>query len=187
MEITCGLDEILKPDNCNDRGGIRAAYWFNSSDVDWDSMIAEPTDFDTTNHIILDYVMLNSATMNKINFEAKSGFFDFTYTSDADVYEILVQFMFRGSDNARELSFQKAIACCNIGLHLYLNDGTQRVVCQDYNGTTIQDQLEPLRVGRHLTSSGQLGTSKSREEIDLVGQSFFRPLFATVAESALPL
>ena len=110
MEITCGLDEILKPDNCNDRGGIRAAYWFNSSDVDWDSMIAEPTDFDTTNHIILDYGMLNSATMNKINFEAKSGFFDFTYTSDADVYEILVQFMFRGSDNARELSFQKAIA-----------------------------------------------------------------------------
>lgn len=187
MEITCGLDAINKLANCNDRGGFRTLYWFDVADVDWASMIADPTKFDTTNHLILGYTMLNSATMNKVEFEAKSAFFDFTYTSDTDLYSLLIQTMYRGSDNARALSFQKAISCCNIGVHIYANDGTQRVVAQDYNGVSIQDILEPLRVGRHLDSSGQLGTSRSRDELDLIGESFFRPLFATVAEADLPL
>lgn len=186
-EITCGLEGIQNPAVCNDRGGIRAAYWFERDKVDWDAMLIDPLQFDTTNHIILGYTMIGGAVMNKLTFERKNAFYDFTYTSDADTYEILITMFFKAKEAARRLKLQKAIACCDIGFHLYGNDGTQRVVGPDYNGLAIDQMLEPLRVTRHLDSGGQLGTSKGRDEVDLGGEAFYAPLFATVAEADLPL
>jgi len=125
--------------------------------------------------------------MNKLTFERKEAFYDFTYTADADVYELLITMFFKAKDSARRNSLQSAITCCNIGMHIYTNDGTQRVVGQDWNGESMDDMLEELRITRHLDSSGQLGTSRARDEVDLGGESFFSPLFADVAESELPL
>lgn len=186
-EITCALEAIQNPAVCNDRGGIRKAYWFEFDKVDWDTMLADPLQFDTATHQILGYTMIGGAIFYELTFQRKSAFYDFTYTSEDDLYTILVQWIFKAKDNARRLALQQAISCCNLGLHIYSNDGTQRVIGPDYNGEVIDEMLEPLRVSRHLDSSGQLGTSKGRDELDLGGESFFAPLFADVAEADLPL
>lgn len=186
-EITCQLDAITNPAVCNDRGGIRALYWFEADKVDWATMAADPLQFDTTNQQILGYTMLGGAVMTKLTFERKEAFYDFTYTRDADVYELLITLMFKSKDIDRRNSLQSAIACCNVGLHIYDNSGVQRVVGQDWNGDSFNDILEELAIARHLDSSGQLGTSRARDEMDLGGQSFFAPLFADVLEADLPL
>lgn len=186
-EITCGVTEILNPTICNDRGGIRKAFWFEYDKVDWETMIGDPLQFDTTNHQVLGYTMLGGAVMEPLTFLRKSAFFDFTYEREADVYTILVQWVFKAKDINRRLAIQKAIACCNLGLHIYCNDGTQRVIGPDYNGVEVDEMLEGLAVARHLDSSGQLGTSRARDEMDLGGESFYAPLFADVAEGDIPL
>lgn len=186
-EITCQLDEILNPATCNDRGGIRALYWFEADKVDWDAMAADPLQFDPATQTVLGYTMIGGATMNKLTFERKEAFYDFTFTRDADIYELLITLMFKAKDVARRNSLQSAIACCDVGLHIYTNDGTQRVVGIDWNGEMFDSIPEKLAVTRHLDSSGQLGSSRARDELDLGGESFFAPLFADVEESALPL
>jgi len=150
-------------------------------------MLADPLQFDSATHEVLGYTMLGGATMSRLSFIRKSAFYDFTYERESDVYTILVQWIFKAKDVARRLALQKAIACCNLGLHIYCNDGTQRVVGPDYNGDTIEEMLEALAVTRHLDSSGQLGTSRARDEMDLGGESFFAPLFAQVDRANLPL
>lgn len=186
-EITCELDQILNPTTCNDRGGIRAAYWFKTTDVDWSAMAADPLQFDPATETILDYTMIGGAIMHKLTFERKEAFYEFTYTRDTDVYTILITMFFKAKDAARRYALQRAIACCNLGIHIYTNDGTQRVVAQDWNGDAFDDLLTGLYVTRHLDASGQLGTSKARDELDLGGEAFFAPLFADVLEADLPL
>lgn len=186
-QITCALDAISNPSSCNDRGGIRAIYWTEYDNIDWDAMAGEIADFDPTNQEILDYVMVGGAVFNQIEFERKNAFYDFTFTRDQDFYELLITLMFKGKDRDRRNSLQSAIACCNIVLHIYGNAGEQRVVGVDWNGDSFSNIVEQLAVTRHLDSGGQLGTSRGRDELDLGGQSFFAPLWASVAESALPL
>ena len=185
--ITCELDNIQKIANCADRGGYRKLYWFRPSEVDWATMLADPLLFDPATHTILDYAMIGGAVFTEVEFEPKSSFYDFTFTKETDVYSLLVSWIHKGKDPVRRLALQKAINCCDIGVHIYANDGSQRVIAQDYNGETMVDLLDPLAVGRHLDSSGQLGSSRSRDEIDLTGEAFYAPLFATVAEADLPL
>lgn len=185
--ITCGLDTIANPAVCNNRGGFRKAYWFEADKVDWAAMFADPLQFDTTTHDILGYTMIGGAVMYPLTFEPKSAFYDFTYTADTDVYTILVQMIFKAKESDRRKKLQEAIACCNVGLHIYANDGTQRVIAQDFDGNGFIDMLESLQITRHLDSSGQLGSSKSRDELDLGGEGFFAPLFAQVDEANLPL
>lgn len=125
--------------------------------------------------------------MNKVEFERKEAFYDFDFTEEADVYTLLLTFLFKGKDNDRKNSLQKAIACCRMGAVIFSNDGSQRVIGRDYNGLVFDNLLEEMTVKRHKDAGGQLGTSKSRDELDLGGESFFAPLFATLDESALPL
>jgi len=186
-QITCALDNILNPTVCNDRGGFRKAFWFEANKVDWDAIFADPLQFDTTTHQIIGYTMIGGAVMYELTFEPKSAFYEFTFTRETDLYTILVQMFFKAKDNARRQALQAAIACCNVGMHIYANDGTQRVVAQDFDGNGFVNMLEPLAITRHLDGSGQLGTSRARDELDLGGEAFFAPLFANVDEANLPL
>lgn len=185
--ITCALDTITNPASCNDRGGIRAIYWTEYDNIDWDTMAVTALQFDTANQEILDYAMVGGAVFNKVEFERKNAFYDFTYTRDQDFYELLITLMFKGKDRDRRNSLQSAIACCNIVVHIFGNAGEQRVVGVDWNGESFSTIVEQLAVTRHLDSGGQLGTSRGRDELDLGGQSFFAPLWASVAEADIPL
>lgn len=186
-DITCSLDAITTSTDCKLRGGIRALYWTQYSNVDWATMVADPLQFDPTNQEVLDYTMVAAAVFTKVEFDRKNAFYDVTFTEDADVYAQLITMFFDGKDRARRNSLQAATLCCDIVAHVYDNNGTQRVFGVDYNGTSFDKQLTSLKVGRHLDSSGQLGQSKARDELDLSGEAFFAPLFADVDEASIPV
>jgi hypothetical protein len=186
-QITCALDQITNPAACNDRGGISRVVWFDVGTVDWDAMAADPTKFDPMTQRILGYTMIGGATMNAITFERKLAFYDFNYTRDDDFYTLLVTLGFKGKQYQLRNSLQSALACCNIGLHIYGNAGEQRVVGIDWDGEAFLNIAEQLAVTRHNDRGGQLGTSRAGDEIDLGGESVFAPLFADVAYSDLPL
>lgn len=187
--VTCALDTITKPENCNDRGGFRSFYWIEYNKIDWDALIADPLAFDPVNELVLDYTnhMIAGAVFNKIDFDRESAFYDFTYTEDTDLYTLLITMFFKGKQADRRNKLQRAIACCSVYSHLYSNDGTQRSIGIDYNGETGVPILDELSITRHLDSGGQLGTSRARDEMDLGGKAFFAPLFATVPEASIPL
>lgn len=186
-EIICGLGEILNPEKCNDRGGFRTAYWTEDANINWTAMLADPTLFDPANQQILGYSMNGAGVFNKLTFERKAAFYDFTYTRESDVYTLLISMLFKGKQLDRRNKLAAAVNCCNVVFHLYANDGTQRVVGRDYNGVVFDPLLDSLAISRHLDSSGQLGTSRSRDELDLGGESFLPPVFANVAEADIPL
>lgn len=184
--ISCALDQINEVASC-DRGGIRAIYWTNVANIDFDTMKADALQWDSANQEILGYTMLSSAVFNKVEFDRKTAFYEFNYSEDSDVYALLLTLGFKGKDKARRNSLQSAIKCCGIIAHIYSNDGTQRVVGIDFDGDDFNTIAERLKVGRHSDVGGQVGSSKANDEIDLVGESFFAPLFANVQEANIPL
>lgn len=186
-EITGSLDQFSTATDCNDKGGIRVLYWTEYNNIDWAAMAADALQFDQTTRKVLAYTMVSSATFNKIEFERKTAFYDFTYTSDADVVSLLMTLAFKGKDNDRKNSLDHAIRTCAIVCHIYDENGKQRVIGVDWNGVTFNLPVEYLEVKRILDSSGQKGSSKSRDEMDLGGEQDFLPLFAEVVETAIPV
>ena len=185
--IACELLGLNSLNNCNDRGGIRTAFWAEYDGIDWPTMLADPLLFDPVNQQILGYAMLGGAVFSPIVGESKNSYYEFTYTSEQDFYQLLVTFLFKGKDRERRNRLQSAIACCNVVIHIYGRSGEQRVVGIDYNGEVFDPIVEFARVTRHLDSGGQLGTSRSRDELDLGGQSFYAPLWANVPQEDIPL
>lgn len=185
--LTCSLDEIAKPAGCNDRGGLRAAYWAKKSEIDFAAMVSNVLTFTPATQLIIGYTMIGGAVFTPIAFEGVGSFYNFTYTRDTDLYEQLVTLVFKGKDNPRKIAFQKAILCCDIVVHLYGNAGEQRVLGVDYDGVSLNNIPGSLQITRHLDDGGNLGTAKAKDELDFGGQSLFAPLFANVAEADLPL
>lgn len=185
--ITCALDAIEKQANCNRRGGIRALYWTQYQNIDWETTIADPLQFDPDTHEVLEYTMVGGSTWNKIEFEKKESFYEFTYSAEDDFYTLLLTLGFAGKSVARRLALQKAIQCCEIVAHVFGYAGEQRVIGVDYNGVTAESIVELLKVTRHLDRGGQLGTSRAGDELDLGGEGFFDPIFAQVVEADIPL
>lgn len=185
--VSCELGDISTSDECKTRGGLQTVYWANYKEIDWDAMATSAVNFDPVTENILSYAMVGGATFSKLTFERKQGFYDFTFTEDADVYDQLITMIFEGKSAVNSLAFKKAIGCCKIVLHIIDNNCIERVVGVEWNGTSFQPQARTLRIVRHLDSSGQLGSSKSRDEIDLGGESLSPPLYATVTEANVPV
>lgn len=186
-QIQCGLQAITTATNCNLRGGIRAVYVAQYGDVDWATMLGDNTKWDTATNTIKGYTMVGAATFKKLTFERTSALLDVTYTRDADVFEILLTVIFNGKENARKLALENMLQCCSLVAHVFYNTGVERVLGVEFNGSTFAEQIQPLRVTRYLDSAGQLGQGVARDEIDLGGQSFYAPLFATVTEANMPV
>ena len=186
-QIVCATPEILNPTTCNDRGGFYAAGWTTYEAVDWAAMAADNSKFDQTTATLLDYTMQTGGVFNILTSKAKDAYYEATFTSENDYWELLVAQIFEGKDVARTNAFNQAIQCCQLILHLFANNGKDRVFGVDWNGTSFQPTLEPLRVGRVLDAGGQIGSNKARDEMDLTGQSLFAPIHSTMAYANLPL
>lgn len=183
----CSLDAISEPDDCNTRGGLSSAYWVKASDIDWNAMESDPTSFDPTEQKILGYIMVGAAVFTPIKFNRKGGSYSFTWTDETQSYEQLIPMIFEGKDSANRVAIQNAISCCKIILHLFDNNGLERVVGIEWNGSKFVPQVRNLRVVRHLDASGNLSGEKGREELDLGGESTFAPLYAEVGEANMPV
>lgn len=183
----CSLGALSEPDECNARGGLSSAYWAKASDIDWTAMAASATNFNPTTQTILDYIMVGSAVFKPIQFNRKGGTYNFTWTQETQSYEQLIPFIFEGKTNTNRLAIQNAVSCCKIILHLFDNNGLERVIGIEWNGYKFVSQVVNLRVVRHLDASGNLSGEKGREELDLGGESTFPPLYATVGETNIPV
>jgi hypothetical protein len=186
-QIVCALESLVNQLGCSKHKGVFEAYWTRRTNVDFTAMAADALKFDASNQQVLGYTMLNSATFAQIQFDKKSAFADFTYTDANGFYEIIFQAILKGKSFARRNSLQAAIQCCDILIHIYLNDNTQRVIGVEWNGVKFSEPVELVRVGRHLDGSGQIGGADARDELDLIGQQLYAPLFATVPIASLPL
>lgn len=186
-EITGALDAIITSTACDDKGGIRVLYWTEYDNIDWDTMLGDVAEFTPATGLILGYSMVGGAVFNKVEFERKEAFYDFTYTSDADVVALLMTLAFKGKNNDRKNSLDKAIRSCAIVCHVYGENGIQRVIGVDYNGVAFSKIPSYLEIGRVLDSSGQRGTSKARDEMDIIGEADFLPMYATVDEANIPV
>lgn len=183
----CALAGLEEPDDCNTRGGLSTAYWAKESDIDWVAMAADALQFDHATQTIKDYTMVGSTKFTQIQFNRKGGSYNFTYTSDTQSYAQLIPMIFEGKTNANKLAIQNAISCCKVILHLFDNNGLERVVGIEWNGTKFTTQVLKLKIVRHLDASGTLAGEKAREELDLGGESAYAPLYATVGEANMPV
>lgn len=183
----CELGALGEPDDCGLKSGLSSAYWAKYSEIDWAAMVADADLFTPATHIIKEYAMVGAAVFKKIDFNRKGGNYSFTWTEESQAYAQLIPFIFEGKSNANRLALTKAISCCKIVLHLFDNNGLERVVGVEYNGTVFNPQVTNLKIVRHLDASGSIGGDKSRDEIDLGGESTYTPLFATVTEALIPV
>jgi hypothetical protein len=184
---SCELSDLSASTDCSIRGGLKSAYWVRYDEIDWATMAADPLQFDTATETILAYTMVGAAVWNKLTFDRKLGFYDFTYTEDDDVYQILLTVTFEGKSKTNRNALANSIACCDIVLQLYDNNCLGRTVGVDWDGTSFEPQIKKLRITRHLDSSGQFGDSKARDEVDIGGESLTPPLFSEADETALVL
>lgn len=185
--VACELGAITTSDDCGNKGGIADAYWTKYDNVDWATMAGNVLNFNPTSLLILDYVMNGSEVFTQLEFRVEDSTYDFTFTEDTDAYDQLIKFVFEGKSNAQTTAFRKAVGCCKMVIHLIDINGLERVVGVEWNGTAFIKQLKTLRMVRHLDTSGQLGQSRSRDEMDLGGKSVRPPLFATVGASNIPV
>lgn len=165
-------------------------YWVNISDIDLAGTAAN-----VTSGVLSAYVMLAAATFELIEFDRESAFYTFTYTDDADTYDILITAIFEGKDAARAEVLRAALGCCDIVVHTVDQSCVERVVGMEFQpisgGTdTMIEAVRRLRIGRHLDASGQKGTDKARDEMDIIGLHQSTPLYSDAFASgdvALPL
>lgn len=184
---TCELDDISEDDDCNNRGGLKTVYWTKYDNINWATMATDPLKFNPTTQTILGFTMVASAVFTKLTFGRKQAFYNFTYTKDTDVYTQIITMIFNGKSVANRNALAKAVGCCKVIAAIYDNNCLSRVVGVEWNGDSFEPQITPLAITRHLDASGQFGTDKARDEIDLGGESLITPLYSTVLESAIPV
>lgn len=185
--VPCVLGAITTNDDCSSKGGIADAFWTKYDSVDFATMAGNALKFNPTTMIILGYTMLSSAVFTRLEFKVEDSTYDFTFTEDTDSYDQVIKFVFEGKSSAQTLAFRKAVGCCKILLHVIDVNGLERVVGVEWTGTAFTKQLKTLRVIRHLDTSGQLGQSRARDEMDLGGKSVRPPLYATVTSALIPV
>lgn len=185
--MPCVINEDHNDLNTNEscaRGkGIKKAYYAKRSDIDWEAMAADAAQFDQDTCTISGFTMLGGATFNTLNFAKKSGYYDFTYTSDNGFYELLIKMIFEGKSavNAKEIC--KLIQDCNYVMVIIDNNCEGRVVGQEFTDGIFDSPLSELEIGTHLDSSGQFGGDKPRDEIDWIGETTCAPLFHDISQA----
>lgn len=183
--IVCELEGFGTSTTCNKKKGVRRVFAAQGSLIDWEAMLTDNTKFDPATEQILGYEYLTGGKHVELTFERKSGQFDATYTRDTGYYDTILQMILNGKDRTRTNSIKRMIACCDLSLHIYMADGTQRVLGIDYDGEAFDKPLLKFEISRHLDSAGALEGDESRDELDFNGQLEFAPLFANVPVATL--
>lgn len=185
--ITCELDGITGVAGCTKKKGVRRAFFAQSSLIDWPAMLADPSKFDPAAEQVLGYTYLAGGKHVEIEYERRTGQFDATFTGDQGYYDVLFQMIMLGKDRTRTNALKRLAVCCDLSIHLFLSDGSQRVIGIDYDGEVFDRPLDKFDVARHLDSAGAFDGDDARDEIDIQGQQEFAPLFASVPVSELVL
>lgn len=185
----CTLGSPTTDVSC-DSGGIRRAYWAKYSDIDWATMVGSSSSFDSATREIKTFTMLSSAVFKPLSIDAKTGKAEATYNEGDGFYSVNINLNFMGQSAANRLIFDNALSCSTLVIVTIHNNGKIRCYGVDYDSSATKffKPLKTLRIGTHLDASGTLGNNdKTRDELTVVGESLFAPLFCNMAESAIPV
>lgn len=185
--ILGALEGVTNDTNCGKKPGIKHIFAAERKLVDWDAMKANALNFDSTNFEVLSYIYKTGGQHVEITFDRNTGQFDSTYNPDDKAYETVVQAVLSGKGRDRTHALRKLVDCCDLTLHLYMSDGTERVVGPEYDfeDDVFIEPVDKLAVSRHLDSQGTRGGDDPRDEIDFSGQTDYAPLFANVPVAEL--
>lgn len=181
------LDQLGTTQECATRGSFKTAYWAKCDEIDWEAMAASAPSFDPATEVILAYIMVNSAVFTKIESEKKSSQYNFQYTRANDFYTLAINLLFEGKSAARRLTIKEAILECCIILHIFDNNGLERVVGMEWVGGTFTLPVERLKIDVHDDISGLFGGTIPSDALTLAGEGLFAPLYATVGEANIPV
>lgn len=189
--VTATLGNLGQSPDCNLRGGLKTIKWIENQHIDWDEMTTNTANANVNvDGEVIQFAYTGSetdASWHTLTFERKLGSYNFTFTEDADVYEQLITVTFEGKSKADREIFLNALSVCKIVAVVYDNNCQARLIGVDYDGT-FTEQIKSLRIVRHLDASGEFGTSKARDEMDLGGESLFPPMYVnttSIPETAL--
>ena len=179
------LEGLTTSDKCSKKKGVKAAYAASGSLIDWAFMQNDGTYFDQTTQQILKYKYLPGGGHVKMDFDRKSGIFNSTYTRDTGYFDTIFQMVMLGKDRVRTNAIKQYIVNCDLALHLYMNDGTQRVLGIDWDGEAFDKPILKFEVDRVLDTHGELEGDDPRDEIDFGGQLLYPALYANVPRAEL--
>jgi len=179
-QFDCELDTMGGEDACAKGKGVRRIYAANNDLIDWDAMFADPTKWDPVNEIVLGYIYKTGGEHFEIKFDRTNSTFNAERTRDNGYYEVLAAIQMEGNSPARSKKIKRYVECCNLQLHLYMANGTQRSLGMDYDGDGFLDPVLKFEIERHRSDAGAFGGDESRDELDFSGQNEFDPLFANV-------
>lgn len=181
-DYVCMTDDLFTDATCSGRGGLLSVFWIDSSFIDWTAM-ALAANFDEPNNTILNWVITGGGTWGELQFERENGRLDALFTSDNDYYEVsLLNLLFSGHTTARTTSIGNAIACCNLILQVFDNNGSARIFGREHVGGAWVTPVRQAKIVRHLDTSGAFGSADdgSRDEFDIQGRHSYPISYSSV-------
>lgn len=179
-EFDCELDTMGGEDACAKGKGIRRAYVANNDLIDWEAMFLDPTKWDPVNEIVLGYIYKPGGRHYEVKFDRTVSTFNAERTRDNGYYEVLTSIQMEGNSASRSKTLKRYVECCNLQLHLYMANGTQRALGKDFDGEGFLDPVLKFEIERHRSDAGSFGGDASRDELDFSGRNEFDPLYANV-------
>ena len=166
---------------CDAGAGILRLWVANFSDVDWAASTI-------TAGVITAIAMVATKTFFEVQLnDSKNAFFNATYSEDSRLYEVLATFFLTGGTSG-QLDFINSLFNKCLVAYVKLGNCKFRMIGVDQDEDGIMLPPTPLKVSRHLDSSGQLGDgSSARNEFDLKAEQFGAPLFGTVTADNVPV
>lgn len=172
-QFVCSIQDLGTSSECNTRAGIKAIFLGEFNKFNRAAIAAS---MQATGDVLTEWnpnwYDSGNTPLAKWEFERQGAFYDQTYTSDTDQYEQLITIILNGKNATRVQRLQQAVLCCRMAGFVFYNTGAGRMIGFDYDGATLDLPLDALRVGRHLDTSGTLGDSAQRDEIDLTASNF---------------
>lgn len=186
MAFDCTIDGGFGNEvDCVKGKGVSRVFFAQASLIDWDAMYLSPLHWDSENEQIKDYIYLVGGVHHEIKFEKLGSVFFSERTSDNDYYETLLTLILKGNSPARAKKIRRLLNCCDLALHVYLSNGTQRVLGRDLDVTGFVNPVSKSELGRHRNDAGTLGGDDSRDELDFTQQTEYEPVYGNVAISTL--
>jgi len=178
--VLTGIDRFV---GCN-RPGLSYAFWAKVEDIDLDATV-----YDAATNTITSWVMQGGGTFKALYPDPKTAQYNAEYSNETGVYTQLVNLIFIGKGAAQSAAIRAAVANCALVLVVYSNDCQSRVFGIEYDpvAESLIIQSLPLEVSAHRDLSAVSGgADKSRDEVDMAGESFYEPPFTDVAIDEIP-
>lgn len=161
---------------CNDLGGWYKGFYTKVSNINWDAILADVDAMDQVNRVVHTLTENPGTTWAPIEPRGEGTNYAFNFARQTR-YDCTVNFVFDGKDEVRTANLQSAIACCDILLVLFCNNGKHRIVGKDFNGAAFANPYRNFNISTHNDNSGTIGTDNANDVVAMNGVQVWAPLY----------